>query len=226
MDTSSATMQATSASPSVFFIASTNVPPADLALQEDHVPSILLVLMILLLPSIAIFVGVGVWIIRRIKAIPIPDVESKFSSPRKPTLGSSTEKFNRKLSEKEQELGDMSGETTMNGTPIPTIRVISKSPSRDNESLDVDLEKLDFAEFSPNATSTLPRRVKSVREAIDELVKPKDDKKAEEDDRSKQQSPQYADALSSFGISPVFSQPKDAAPRGLVDDRYPSVRNF
>ncbi|THH32499.1 hypothetical protein EUX98_g1690 [Antrodiella citrinella] len=220
MATSLATLalQATStASPSVYFIASTNLPSSEEAVETDRVPSILLVLMILLLPSIAISFGVAIWIVRRIRSIPTPDVESKFST--RPDIGLSNRKFN--LSEKYREFSDISGDTLTMNTPIPIIRVISKSPSRDNESLDVDLEKLDFAEFTPDATSTLPRRTKDIRGAIADHDKDGSKDMTSSGESDSQMDPALARAFSCFGISPVLSSPvKEAVP--LVSDRYPA----
>jgi len=217
MDASLATAvaQASSTSPSVYFIASTNIPPSELAVEQDRVPSILLVLMILLLPSIAIFFGVALWVVRRIRSIPTPDVESKFST--KPIITLTSKKFSPK--EKEKDFGDISGDTLTMNTPIPTIRVITKSPSRDNESLDVDLEKLDLEDFTPEATSTLPRRNKGIRDTLADLNK---DTVYPGDDTEHPMDPAIARAFSSFGISPLLSSnSKEAVP--VVHDRYPAL---
>lgn len=136
---------------------------------------------------------------------------------------------------KERDLSDISGETlTMaDHTPLPTIRVISKSPSRDNDSLDVDLEKLDFADFTPDATSTLPRRSKSALDALDSYNKDNKDKNSKKDtkwkeislDSDKDLTQLDADlaltrAYSSFGIAPIYTGTKEAAPT-VKDSRYP-----
>lgn len=209
----------TNATPSVFFITtgSTGIPATELSVEKDRVPSILLVLMILLLPCIAISVGVALCIGRRLRSGPgASDVEHKPNRMRV---------FQLK--------GSRSEDTLTTNTPIPTIRVISKSPSRDNESIDMDIEKLSYADFSPEATSTLPRRAKGGREALDNAKKdaktasdPKDDNTVEVDIVD----PAVLQALSSFRISSESSEESDlketASGSATAADRHPSYRNF
>lgn len=187
--------------PSFFFIATTNVAVPNEEANKDSLPSILLVLMILLLPGIAVFVGVAVWFVRRLRAfsIPIQDVESNASASH-----ATTKHFKEK---------DLSGDTLLATyphmpSPIPTIRVISKSPSRDNDSLDMDLEKFerfDYVDFHPDATSTLPRRSKS---GIHEAVKDDDSEKFTIAGNENKDDPALVRAFSSFGISTPTSHGK------------------
>lgn len=247
---STATLQAASASPSFFFIASTPAPiPAEIAVEQDRLPTILLVLMILLLPSIAVFVGVAVWIIRRIKAIPLPgerltnsDIESKLClDPRSDLdpVGFTTRRFSFRSKGKLFRSGpcafgdDISGDTlTGSDAKIPTIRVITKSPSRDNESLDVDIEKLDMAVLPPDAMSTLPKRYKLDNDAASESDRLQGRNSARkwqdftEIDLQEDQCGQdvaLARTFSAFGISPLSSPPSaETVPLVKNSGRYPS----
>ena len=246
---STATLQAASASPSLFFIASTPAPiPAEIAVEQDRLPTILLVLMILLLPSIAVFVGVGVWIIRRIKAIPLPgerpnnsDVESKLRlDPRSDldpvyftTRRLSFRSKGKLFSSRPGAFGDISGDTlTGSDAKIPTIRVITKSPSRDNESLDVDIEKLDMAALPPDAMSTLPKRYKLDNDAASEsdslqgrngARKWQDFTEVDLQEDQCGQDVALARTFSAFGISPLSSPPSaETVPLVKNSGRYPS----